>query len=53
MTSEEQQKMIGLCNQIQVEKNYDRFMTLIEELNKILERKQNRLEKLSLKPTEK
>jgi len=34
-----------LCRQIQIEKDQRKFSALIEELNKLLARKENRLDK--------
>lgn len=45
MTSEEREKMNRLCRLIEEEKNPDRFSVLIQELNELLEQKENRLKK--------
>jgi len=51
MTPEEVERMKVLCQQIESEKNRDRFLQLIAELAELLERKQHRLERSS-PPTE-
>jgi hypothetical protein len=43
MTPEERQRMYQLCAMIEVEKDRHRFLLLIEELNQLLERKEQRL----------
>lgn len=45
MTSEEREKMNRLCKLIQEEKDPERFTELIQELNELLEQKENRLKK--------
>lgn len=44
MTTEERQRMYQLCAMIETEKDRDRFLRLIEELNQLLENKERRLE---------
>ena len=44
MTSEERERMYALCEQIITEKDHAKFLRLIEELNDLLERKEQRLE---------
>lgn len=44
MTNEERQRMYQLCAMIETEKDRDRFLRLIEELNQLLENKERRLE---------
>lgn len=44
MTPEERQRMYQLCAMIETEKDRHRFLQLIEELNQLLERKEQRLE---------
>ena len=43
MTDEERQRMYQLCAMIEREKDRHRFLQLIEELNQLLERKEQRL----------
>jgi hypothetical protein len=43
MTPEERQRMYQLCALIETEKDRHRFLQLIEELNQLLERKEQRL----------
>jgi hypothetical protein len=45
ITPEENERMNVLCRQIQIEKDQRKFSALIEELNKLLARKENRLDK--------
>jgi hypothetical protein len=47
MTPDEVERMKVLCQQIETEKNHDRFTQLIAELNELLERKQHRLDRSS------
>lgn len=42
MTPEEQERMNGLCAEIQKEKNYDRFEDLARELTDLVARKERR-----------
>jgi len=51
MTPDEVERMKALCQQIETEKDHDRFTQLIAELNELLERKQHRLDRSS-PPTE-
>lgn len=44
MTAEERKQMNWLCLRIQDEKDPKLFSQLVEELNELLERKENRLE---------
>lgn len=44
MTPEERERMYKLCKLIETEKDRHRFLQLIEELNQLLERKEQRLE---------
>jgi hypothetical protein len=50
MTPEERQRMELLCAQIAVEKEHDKFLALVKELNDLLERKEHRLETEPQKP---
>ena len=50
MTDEERKRMFDLCAQIAVEKNQDKFMELITELNNLLEQKTKRLTNGGKKP---
>jgi hypothetical protein len=43
MTDEERKRMLELCAQIAVEKNQEKFMDLITELNNLLDVKTKRL----------
>jgi hypothetical protein len=45
MTPEERERMNELCRQIQIEKDPAKFSALVEELNKLLEEKEERLQK--------
>jgi hypothetical protein len=47
MTAEERVRMEELCRQIQVEKDQAKFTVLIEELNRLLAKKNERLQKTS------
>jgi hypothetical protein len=47
MTAEEREQMEELCRQIQVEKDQAKFTALIEELNRLLAQKDERLQKTS------
>jgi hypothetical protein len=47
MKAEERDRMYQLCTLIEKEKDRQRFIELIQELNKLLERKQDRLEENS------
>jgi hypothetical protein len=47
MTAEERVRMEELCRQIQVEKDQAKFTALIEELNRLLAQKDERLQKTS------
>jgi len=44
MTPEEREQMNRLCTQIQDEKDHERFMQLIKELNDLIDRKEHRFE---------
>jgi hypothetical protein len=44
MKAEERERMYQLCALIEKEKDHQRFIELIQELNELLERKQDRLE---------
>jgi hypothetical protein len=50
MTPEEGEQMERLCKQINNEKDHDRFMQLVTELNDLLESKAKRLESHPKKP---
>ena len=43
MKPEERERMYKLCAEIATEKDHHRFLQLINELNELLERKQNSL----------
>ena len=43
MTPEEKERLDWLCKQIQVEQDQKKFSELCNELNELLEEKQNRL----------
>jgi len=45
MTSDERERMHWLCNRIAEEKDAQKFIALIRELNDLLERKGRRIEK--------
>lgn len=47
MKPDERERMYQLCALIEKEKNHQRFIELIQELNELLERKQERLEENS------
>jgi len=47
MTNEDRSRMDALCAQIAVEKDQHKFLKLVEELNDLLERSQQRLTPLS------
>jgi hypothetical protein len=44
MTPDERERMYELCALIEKERDRHRFLQLIEELNRLLERKEQRLE---------
>lgn len=44
MKTEERERMYQLCALIEKEKDHRRFLQLINELNELLERKEQRLE---------
>jgi hypothetical protein len=50
MTSEEQQRMRELCQQIIVEKDQGKMLQLVEELNELLGAKEKRLRSLANSP---
>ncbi len=41
--TESNERLRELCKQIEKEQDYDRFMELVEELNQLLEEKEERL----------
>lgn len=43
MTSEEKERMQSLCNQMQIEQDQTKFMTLVHELNQLLLKVENRV----------
>ena len=43
MTPEERHRMHALCARIEVEKDHEEFTRLVQELNDLLEGKENRL----------
>lgn len=45
MTPDERERMTALCNRIAVEENHEKFMQLVQELNDLLSRKENRMER--------
>ena len=44
MTPDEKELMNKLCGQIAVERDHQKFTQLVDELDKLLERKEHRLE---------
>ena len=44
MTPEERERMHALCERIAKEQNHEKFVQLVQELNDLLEHKQERLE---------
>ncbi len=50
MTPEERDEMFALCAQIAVEKDPQKFNTLVQKLNDLLESKERRLDDASKKP---
>jgi altronate dehydratase len=44
MTPEERERMHALCERIAKEQNHEKFVKLVQELNDLLEHKQERLE---------
>jgi len=44
MTPDDRERMYQLCSQIEKEQDHHRFLRLIEELNNLLERQEQRLE---------
>jgi hypothetical protein len=49
MTADERERMNVLCEQIAKEQNHDKFVRLVQELNDLLEHKEQRLEDPSKK----
>jgi len=45
MNPQEQSELEALCKKIAVESDHEKFMVLVVELNKLLERKERRLER--------
>jgi hypothetical protein len=45
LTPDERERMNALCERIAIEKDQQKFVQLIRELNDLLERKQHRLER--------
>lgn len=43
MSPEERERMHALCARIEIEKDHDKFTKLVQELNDLLESKENRL----------
>ena len=44
MRADDRERMYQLCAQIEQEKDHHRFLQLIEQLNELLERQEQRLE---------
>ena len=44
MTPEERERMHKLCERIATEQNHDKFVRLVQELNDLLDHKEQRLE---------
>lgn len=44
MTPDERDQVNALCAQIMVEQNHEKFSSLVDELNALLERQEGRLE---------
>lgn len=44
MSPEEREQMHALCKRIAEEKKHDQFLKLVQELNELMSRKENRLE---------
>jgi altronate dehydratase len=44
MTPEERERMHALCERIAKEQNHEKFVKLVQELNDMLEHKEQRLE---------
>jgi hypothetical protein len=44
MTPDERERMMALCDQIAAEKNHEKFMDLVQELNDLLSLKEHRME---------
>jgi len=44
MTPEERERMHTLCERIATEQNHDKFVKLVQELNDLLDHKEQRLE---------
>jgi hypothetical protein len=53
MTPEERTQLDWLCNEIKDERNHERFLRLIRELNDLLQGKEHRLKANQPKPPEK
>lgn len=51
MTPDEKELMNKLCSQIAVEKDRQKFTHLVDELDKLLERKEHRLEQRAESPS--
>jgi hypothetical protein len=52
MNPDERERVNKICTQVQVEQDRQRFTELITELNRILERKEQRLEETEKQQTE-
>jgi hypothetical protein len=44
MTPDERERMNRLCEQIAVERDHEKFVKLVQELNELLDHKEQRLE---------
>ena len=49
MTPDERERMQVLCERIAKEQNHEKFVSLVQELNDLLEHKEHRLEESSQK----
>jgi hypothetical protein len=50
MTPEERERLKILCDQITTEQDHEKFVKLVQELNDLLEHKDQRLERFPIKP---
>ncbi len=50
MNPEERERLKILCDQIATERDHERFVKLVQELNDLLEEKDHRLDRFAIKP---
>ncbi len=50
MTPDERERMHNLCEQLAIEQNHEKFTKLVQELNDLLDHKEERLDSPPKKP---